>query len=156
MASQGANNTESSKEEQKADAAKDGGVAGSPQLIFLNYDIYRKSDGSNELRFINKIIAAGQLKANLQDSHPHGPETLRFVQLDKNSQPISSMDVSNPLTAIVEYADDMGQLSKKKIELDSAQLSIRMQLDPNTTQIAIKQINAANSEGPVLIITNVK
>lgn len=151
----------SSKEENKsgkevnevASVAKGDEV---PQIIFLNYSIKRNAAGSPEIRFLNKIVTDGKLKRNIPENEPLENGDLKCIELDDNAQPIKSINISNPLNIIVEYVDESGALSKKRIELDSAQFSVRMQLDANAEAIAIEQINASGVSSSNLIVTKLK
>ena len=140
----------------EANTSQSENVANTPQILFLNYSMRRNSAGTNELRFINKIVAEGQLKKELQKNSTYKVGDLRCVELDVNEEPIHSTYVPNPLNKTVEYVNKSGELSKKEIELDSAEFSIRMQLHSNTTSIAIEQIQTQDLEGATLIITKIK
>lgn len=127
-----------------------------PQIIFLNYSIKRNAAGSPEIRFINKIVADGKLKKNSPENQSLENGDLICVELDDNSQPIKRINIPNPLSRVVEYVDESGELAKKTIELDSAQFSVRMQLDANAEAIAIEQINASGVSSSNLIVTKLR
>ena len=127
-----------------------------PQIIFLNYSIKRNAAGSPEIRFINKIVADGKLKKNSPENQSLENGDLICIELDDNSQPIKRINISNPLSRIVEYVDESGALAKKTIELDSAQFSVRMQLDANAEAIAIEQINGSGVSSSNLIVTKLR
>ncbi len=132
------------------------GFVKTPQIIFLNYSIIRNLDGKNEIRFINKIIANGKLKKDTPKDQVYKEGDLKCVQLDKNMQPVKSVYLPNPSVNTVEYVNELEQLSKKEIELDSARFSIRMQLDPQTKYIAIEKIKKITGESIGLIVTKIK
>lgn len=131
-------------------------IINTPQIIFLNYSIYRKSAPKHKVQFVNKIIANGELKMNSSEEFDYKTGDLKCIQLSENSISIDSLYISNPLRKVVEYADEFGQFSKKVIVLDSAQFSIRMQLDPNTEFIAIEQVDVENKINTNLIVTKIK
>jgi len=64
------------------------------------------------------------------------PGDFMCIQLDQQSIPIDSLHLKNPLINNVEYVDADGNLGRKIIELDSAELSFRMQLHSRTTSLS--------------------
>ena len=54
------------------------------------------------------------------------------------------MIIPNPFVKRVESIDDSGRLYMKLIEVDSTQISIRMQLNPLTKFIILEQMNKPN------------
>jgi hypothetical protein len=131
-------------------------VVNSPQIIFLNYTIYKNAGQKNTIQFENKIITPGKLKAKPFQELVSKTGDLKCIQLDKNAITIDSLFISNPLTRTVEYVDDLGQFAKKEIEQDSAQFTIRMQLAPNTIKIIIDQLDIEGQSATNLISTKIK
>jgi hypothetical protein len=115
-----------------------------PRIVFVNYNITKDSDGNIAINMINKIITEGKLKQDL--SHKENVEfgDLKVIQTNNRSKPIRSIIIANPLVKNVEYADASGRLSRKIIELETTKFTIRMQLDPQTKYIIIKQLNDQN------------
>jgi len=126
-----------------------------PQIIFLNYMVTRTADATYKARLINKIITDGKLKPSVTDDKFTTGDFV-CVELDKASKSISSTSYINPLTRTVEYVTDQGDLGKLKMALDSAQLNIRMQLNPKTRSIALDQIVGANTKNTRLLTTLIK
>ena len=134
-----------------------GDKGNAPEIIFLNYSIKKSSTGSPEIRFTNKIIANGSLKASFQENSTDKAGDLKCIELDAGSQPIKSIIIPNPLQKTVEYVSESGQLGMKEVELDSAEFSVRLQLDPKTESIAIEQIGDLNGDSTnFLIVTKIK
>lgn len=98
----------------EANVSQSENLANTPQILFLNYSMRRNSAGTNELRFINKIVAEGQLKKEPQENRTYKVGDLRCVELDANAEPIKSTYVPNPLNRTVEYVNELGELSKKR------------------------------------------
>ena len=107
------------------------------KIIFLNYTISQKSNELVVIKFIDKIIVEGKLKAT--SSIDFNPEegAIKLIQMDSNHQPLDSISIENPLSKTVEFVDESGQFEKKTINLESAEFSVRMQLDSKTTFITI-------------------
>ena len=59
----------------------------------------------------------------------------------QKSKELSSIYVADVLTKSVEYADDKGQFQKRIFKLDSAFISVRMDLLPATSVITLSRIN---------------
>ena len=128
-----------------------------PKIIFLNYSIKKdKSKGEFEIRLIDKYIAEGKLKMNSSEPEMSKPGDLTCVSLNNHLEPVDSIIVSDPLNITVESVDENNALFKKEIARDSAQFSIRMQLDKNTDAIALKRRTYSENHNSYLLITKIK
>ena len=110
-----------------------------PQIIFLNYVIYKTTEIDNKIRLINKIIVGGKLKQTMEVENK--ANDLKCIQLNSDLEHLSIHFAKNPLYQELEYVDEFGQLGRKLVELDSAQINIRMQLDPRTEMVVIQGLN---------------
>lgn len=127
------------------------------QIIFLNYSIkLDKSKGEYEINLINKIIAEGKLKTISFAPDIRKPGDLECVALDNNLEPVDSIIISDPLNITVESVDENNAYFRKEISLDSAQFSVRMQLNIRTDAIAIKKNANSKSQTSYLIITRIR
>jgi len=115
------------------------------KIIFLNYKISKNSDTDVELSLINKITTDGNIKKKRQTKTNNSTGDLICIQQDINSKAIDSFYIENPLIKNIEYSDTSGKLSRKKIELDSTTISIRMDLKPQTEFITLKLLNNTNN-----------
>ena len=122
-----------------------------PRLLFLTYSIYKSSNGNFRANLINKIIVEGTLKRVNNEHNTRSPSTIQCIQTNKNSMPIQTINMNNPLIKIVEYSDETGQLNKKQIELDSTQISIRMQLHSQSKFVILK--HHRSTDGSTVILT---
>lgn len=127
-----------------------------PQIVFLNYNLIKNSASQPSIELINKIITKGKIKKNKSSiSNPENGD-LEIIELNKEEKPIAKIFVATPLVKTVEYTNNKGQLTKKKIDLEMAQLSIRMQLNPSTTSIEIRQIDNTSTSNTTLIVHKIK
>lgn len=125
-----------------------------PKLIFLNYTIKKTSNNTRSISLINKIITEGKLKSQLSIQNENAEVAdLIYNQLDKNSNVIQSQIIKNPLVKTFEFLDDSNSFQMKKIELDTAQISLKLNLAPNTKYITISHIRELNSKPEILIKT---
>jgi hypothetical protein len=112
-----------------------------PKIIFLNYTISKEKYGKKNIQLINKIITDGKLKNNSNNYLKIGSiEDLKCSQLNKDSIEIEHVFIKNPLSKIVEYVNDSLIFENKKLELKSAALSLRLQLNSKTKFIKISEI----------------
>jgi len=126
------------------------------QIIFLNYSIkLDKSKGEYEIKLINKIIAEGKLKTISSAPEIRKPGDLECIALDNNLEPIDSILISDPLNITVESVDENNALYKKEIARDSAQFSVRMQLNENIHAFGIKKNSHSEYQGSYLLITKI-
>ena len=128
-----------------------------PQIIYLNYSVkLDKSNGEYEIRLINKIITEGNLK--IINSYPEirKPGDLECVSLDNILEPVNSIIISDPLHITVESVDEHNALFKKEIERDSAQFSVRMQLNEKIQAFGIKKNSHSENKNSYLLITKLK
>ena len=107
------------------------------KIIFLNYIISKNSDELIEVKFIDKIIVEGKLKAPSPTNFDPEKGALRLIQMDSKHQPLDSISIENPLSKTVEFINESGQFEKRTIDLESAEFSVRMQLNSKTTFIVI-------------------
>ena len=115
-------------------------IEGPPQLIFLTYKVYNK-DNNYSAVLLDTITKSGKLKENDKNLAANIPGNFQFKQLDRNSKEISCIYVSDVLTKSVEYTDEKGQFQRRIFKLDSAFISVRMDLLPNTRVITLSRIN---------------
>ncbi len=106
-----------------------------PHLIFANFKLEKK-DGLILGHLIDKTIVEGSLKKGMVDD---GDKIIRFTFLDLNKHVIGIGGYSsNPLSSVYEYADDSGNLEKKRIESDSGTLSTRLLLPGGAKYISVE------------------
>jgi len=122
-----------------------------PQTIFLNFDVVRKPNNQIEAKFIDKIVVEGAIKKNNSAIKQPKPGDIKCIELDEQNKSIESFYLSNPLNKHIEYVDDHGKLATKYVELDTTQLSIRMQLHPKTHSIMLEQLTDEASKTKAII-----
>jgi hypothetical protein len=71
-------------------------------------------------------------------------------------EPIDSIVIVDPLNISVESTDENNAFFRKEITLDSAQFSIRMQLNKKTDAIAIKKNTNSENQNSYLIMTKIR
>ena len=119
-------------------------------IIFLNYKASKNDLGEIKIALVNKIIVKGKIKDKSIKIDENIIGNLECIQADNRLKSIKTMYVKNPLNKTVEYVNDNGELEKKQIKLDSAQFSIRMQLDPKARFILIRGIGQAYKKNLLL------
>jgi hypothetical protein len=115
-------------------------IEDSPQLIFLTYKVYNK-DNKYSAVLVDSITKPGKLKDNDKTLAVNISGNYQIKQSDQKSKELSSIYVADVLTKSVEYADDKGQFQKRIFKLDSAFISVRMDLLPSTKVITLSRIN---------------
>lgn len=113
-------------------------VETAPKLIFLNYNIRKTANNNLTISLINKIITEGKLKnTNFNTTENVKSGDLKCNQIDENNNILKTEIIKNPLVKMFEYVDDSNEFQLKKVELDSAQISLKLKLEPNTKYITI-------------------
>jgi hypothetical protein len=113
-------------------------VEKTPKLIFLNYNIRKTANNNLTISLINKIITEGKLKnTNFNTNENVKSGDLKCNQIDENNNILKTEIIKNPLVKMFEYVDDSNEFQLKKVELDSAQISLKLKLEPNTKYIII-------------------
>jgi len=131
-------------------------VVKKPQIIFLNYSIkLDKSKGECEIRLINKIIAEGSLKIIRSSPEIKKTGDLECVALDDNLDPVDSIIISDPLNITVEFVNGNNTFNKREIGKDSAQFTVRMQLNEQIRAFGIKKNSPSKNQNSYLLITKV-
>ena len=115
-------------------------IESSPQLIFLTYKVYN-TDNKYSAVLVDSITKPGKLKENDKTLAVNISGYYQIKQSDQKSKEITSIYVADVLTKSVEYADEKGQFQRRIFKLDSAFLSVRMDLLPSTKVITLSRIN---------------
>lgn len=122
-----------------------------PKLIFLNFKIDKTNNNDRKLTLINKIVTNGKLKDKSSSNDFEEVGDLRCNQLDKNNEVLQSQIVKNPLKRIIEYTDESGAFQVARLPIDSAQVSLKLKLIPNTKYITISDIRDKDKTPETLI-----
>lgn len=115
-----------------------------PQIIFMNFELTKQDDNSIKAELINTIITEGTIKKKQYGKEMKKGDVV-CKGLNKDKKVIQSISYDNPMLKTVEYVNDEGQLEKKQVSLEQAQLTIRMQLNHNTKSISLEQIDPSGS-----------
>jgi hypothetical protein len=110
----------------------------------------------SEIFLIDKFITEGKLKAGRSEPEMPKPGDLKCVTLNDHMQHIDSLIITDPLNITVESVDDNNLLFKKEIAKDSAQFSVRMQINNNIRWVAIKKNADSENKNSYLLITKIK
>ncbi|MCK4879002.1 MAG: hypothetical protein KAS82_00030 [Bacteroidales bacterium] len=102
------------------------------------------------------IIRNGTFKDVLNNTGHPEKDDLELLVLDRNQQTMTHRYIPNPLDRSVEYVNNAGQLERKMIHLDSAQFSIRLQVDSGASSILLNRIIGDDTEGVLLLKTPIQ
>jgi hypothetical protein len=128
----------------------------SPRILFLNYEISRDSVSATcSARLINKVVAEGSIKKDTDSPVQAAMGDLELQVLDMNEQVLSILFIPNPLDKFVEYVNNTGSLEQKWISLESAQFTVRLQVQPGASSTVLRQITGPDSESIVLLKTSI-
>jgi len=126
------------------------------KILFLDYQLKRDSaTATYDAQLINMIIKEGSIKEYQQHAGQAEIDDLELLVLDRNQQIISHRHIPNPLDKSVEYVNDARQLEQKMIHLDSAQFSVRLQIEPGASSILLNRIKGDNNEETLLLNTSI-
>jgi hypothetical protein len=132
-------------------------ASANPRIIFINYSIKKnKSGGAPEIRLINKIITDGKLKMSSTPPEITKRGDLKCLSLNSRMEPVDSLIISDPLNVTVESVNENNSLFKKEIALDSAQFSVRMQVNDRIYAVGIKAETTSEKQNSYLLITKIK
>lgn len=120
-----------------------------PKLLFLNYNIVKIDDTKKIISLINQKTIEGRLKGKTNPEFKGILGDLECSILDSGSNEIEKMSIKNPLVEIVEFINDLGNFEKRKIDLDSAQFSIRLQLPPKSKYIVIRELTQTGKKNHI-------
>ncbi len=115
-----------------------------PQIIFLSYQLSIDEEKQISAELLSKKIKDGKLKQSRSRNKDGKEGDLQCIQLDENGHALETEQIANPLIKDVEYVGPDGNLGRKIVELDKADLSIRMQLDPRARSISLQLMNGSN------------
>ncbi|HLT32261.1 MAG TPA: hypothetical protein VKZ98_00595 [Aquaticitalea sp.] len=124
-----------------------------PKLLFINYSVSKNNGGKVDVQFINKIITKGRLKDRSNLRPLVGVGDIECLQLDKNNKVLERSYYSNPLQPIVEYLNDDNELEKRQMQLETAQLAIKLQLNERTETIKLIRMEASGAATELLSIS---
>jgi hypothetical protein len=125
----------------------------SPRILFLDYQVSRDTlDTKFMAQLINMLTVKGKIKEGHAAPDQPGLGDLELVVQDSQQQIMTQLYIPNPLDRSVEYVNSTGQLERKMVHLDSAQFSIRLQIEPGASFIVLKRMIDEN-EGTLLLQT---
>ena len=129
----------------------------SPRIFFLDYQITRDSlNTTYNARLLNLIITNGSIKEDRTTLIQPGTDDLEHLVLDQSQQIMTHRYISNPLDKAVEYVNENGELEYKMIHLDSAQFSVRLQIEPGASSAVLKRFIGDATESTLLLKTTIK
>ena len=127
------------------------------RILFLDYQLTRDSTKTNyTAQLINMIIKEGKIKGTSSKTFQPERDDLEIHVLDQNEQILDRQYILNPLDKSVEYVNDARQLEHKMIHLDSAQFSIRLQIEPGASSILLNRFIGNDNEGTLLLKTQIQ
>ncbi|MCL5130131.1 hypothetical protein [Algibacter sp. L4_22] len=128
-----------------------------PKLIFLNYKISKNDSGEKSIQFIDKKIVDGKLRNKSSKYINSGAVgDLVCVQLDNNKKTLSNQIISNPLLKSIEFTTDSLSFKKRRVSIKQTSLNLRIQLNPATKFIRIKEIIDSLQNTKTLIISSIE
>lgn len=110
-----------------------------PKILFVNYQVFKESGGGKKIEILNAIEREGQLPLRKEGTKSAKSGDLVCLQMNKAMIPLDSFYIANPLEQNIEYIGEDGKLGWKRIHLDSAMFSIRVQLMPQAKHIIVKE-----------------
>lgn len=118
------------------------------KIVFLNYAISTTQQGITHLQLLNTKTTTGRLKQTKTRAHSR-PTSKDFMclQLDAKSTVLDKHHIKNPLQQTIEYLDANNNFKIKTVTLNSSLFTVRLQLHPATTHIAIN----AHDDTPLLV-----
>ena len=129
----------------------------SPSILFLDYQVSRDSTKSfYDAQLINMTMVKGTIKDSQTNSARAEKDDLELLVLDNKHQTISQHLIPNPLDRSVEYVNDAGQFERKMIHLDSAQFSVRLQIESSARSIVLNRIHGEEQEATILLKTIIR
>lgn len=117
-----------------------------PKILFINYKISKAEDHSVDADLINTIIANGTFKNTDEVSQSLNKGDYICLQLDEEGGILDQLRISNPLVKNIEYVNEEGSLEVKTIHLETTDLNIRLQLNPETRYISLQIAGDPNLE----------
>ena len=125
-----------------------------PQILFLNYSIYKtEATGDCQVRLNEKIQTSGSIKTSGKPGEDPKPGDLVCLELDQDSRVLERTYIRNPLQGSMEYVTEEGQLAIKEMELDSARFNVRLQLQPGARYIAMEEYLGEGIKRRPLLLT---
>jgi hypothetical protein len=126
----------------------------SSKILFLDYQLKRDSaTATYDAQLISMIIKKGTIKDDQNHTGQPNENDLELLVLDSNEHTMFQRYIPNPLDKSVEYVNDARQLEQKIIHLDSAQFSVRLQIEPGASSIILNRIKSDNNEETLLLNT---
>jgi len=135
-------------------SSNEGNPEDSPKILFLNFEITRDSVNSTyTAQLINTVVANGSLKYDRTPPIQPEKDDLELQVLDSKQQIMTTIYISNPLDKSVEFVNDAGELQQKMISLETAQFSVRLQVEPDAHSTLLTRIAGPDSENTFLLKT---
>lgn len=104
------------------------------KIAFVTFSIYKNPNTTFKVEIIDAILVDGLLK-NKNGSTKK--TEFSCIQMDVNFNPIATTILDNPFVKHIEYLNESGAFQRKTIESDSAEVSLRLQLESSAKFISI-------------------
>lgn len=94
----------------------------------------------------------GKVKAK-PDINPSHDSDWECDQMDSSKNILQRTYIANPFQYQAEYINDNNELETRTIELDSAQISLRLQLYKNSKFVTLRSSKKNDTDKPIEITT---
>ncbi len=118
---------------------QDFAVSENPKIAFVTYKFNKDEKGNATISLINVLMAEGKLK-HQADEKVYVSGDYELIQLDSQEKQLAFKKIGNPLNETIEYVNEDGEFGKKEVEFLSKEVSIRLQLHPQTKYILVQEI----------------
>jgi hypothetical protein len=109
----------------------------SNRILFLGYEIKKQPAAVKpEFRVVQQLLVDGSFTP---PEEPTGNTDWMVFFLDEGNKKISQLRIPDPMIREVEGVDDAGKLIRKQVELERAELTIRINYQPAIKQVRIER-----------------
>lgn len=140
----------SCKSQRKTVESSSAELTSQDRIGFFMYRAYSVEGAAPLVRLMDQISVDGSIK--MRDLQPKSSDSTDFVfiQLTAQGDSLSAVRIEDPLSKVIEYQSESGDLVKKRITLDSADFTVRVNLNLLTE---ICEIRSAKS---VITLNSIK
>jgi hypothetical protein len=112
------------------------------RILFLEYTVYSLGEDSIGASKNREYIAKGTLKTANSLKNSLVPKNITFVQYTNNEIVLDNTTVPNPFSKSVEFVDEVGQLGRKTINMDSTSVFVRLDLKKETKTVRMYYVKS--------------
>jgi hypothetical protein len=119
------------------------------EIVFLFFKINKDLDSkTNKVEFIKSVKSEGTIKNNIEKEI--GSENYLTLEVYNGNTIVKTILMDHPLYKDFEYLDEKNNFQRKKVEVNSEEFSVRLQISGSNSSVKIYETLKMNPKKELL------